>query len=113
MVDPRQGKRPFMASNEYDYSQGDGVHGVDDGSLVNFPVYSARSQHDMSVMVHALAQVIGNSSPSNTSAHLDNPSPNPTHVLHANQPQTIAFQRLEVPQGKTSIFLDYLIFDHY
>lgn len=93
-----------MASNEYhDYSQGDGVHGVDDGSLVNFPVYSARSQHDMSVMVHALAQVIGNSS-SNTSPHLDN-SPNPTHVLHANQPQTIAFQPLEVPQGKVLFFL--------
>ncbi|XP_057519007.1 ethylene-responsive transcription factor ERF114-like [Amaranthus tricolor] len=109
MVDPREGKRPTMAfsgddettremsgydeqyhQNIHYHSQDHGVYGVDDGSLVNFPVYSARSQYDMSAMVQALSQVIGNSS-SNTSAQVDDVV-NPTHIFHANQTQTISFQ---------------------
>ncbi|XP_010546103.2 PREDICTED: ethylene-responsive transcription factor ERF114 [Tarenaya hassleriana] len=51
-VDPRnQGKRPFRS----DESEKEGAE--DDENV--FPVFSARSQHDMRVMVSALTQVIG------------------------------------------------------
>lgn len=49
-VDPRHGKRP-LPSDEPEEKEEDHT----------FPVYSARSQQDMDVMVSALAQVIGSS----------------------------------------------------
>lgn len=48
MVDRRYGKRPF-SSNEWEEKED-----------INFPIYSARSQHDMSAMVSVLSQVISN-----------------------------------------------------
>ncbi|XP_021731943.1 ethylene-responsive transcription factor ERF114-like [Chenopodium quinoa] len=90
-----------IETNNYDYYQHHhgqgGSHGVDDGSLVNFPVYSARSQHDMSAMVQALSQVISNNNSTASQAHRDLAIP--TQIFHANQPQNINFQPLEANQG--------------
>ncbi|XP_010667007.2 ethylene-responsive transcription factor ERF114 [Beta vulgaris subsp. vulgaris] len=84
-----------ISGDEYHHHHG---HGVVDGGLVDFPVYSARSQHDMSAMVQALAQVIGNSSNQDTTSPAEN-HVTPTHILHANQPQNLNFQPLETGQG--------------
>lgn len=48
-MDRKHGKRPLL-SNEEEEKEEDHI----------FPIYSARSQQDMSVMVSALAQVISN-----------------------------------------------------
>lgn len=85
-----------ISSYEYYHSHGEGGHGVDDSSLANFPVYSARSQHDMSAMVQVLSQVINNTS-NNSGTAEDHAVP--TQIFHANQPQNLNFQSLEANQG--------------
>lgn len=61
-VDPRMyGKSPFG---------GDESEEKEDENL--FPVFSARSQHDMRVMVSALTQVIGNQQSSESMSPTDN-----------------------------------------
>ncbi|XP_031131894.1 ethylene-responsive transcription factor ERF114, partial [Ipomoea triloba] len=73
-VDRQHGKRPF-SSDEAEEKEGSTAESI-------FPVYSARSLHDMTAMVSALSQVIGNNNTTATS------QPNPT--LHGNSllPQT-------------------------
>ncbi|KAL2935544.1 hypothetical protein RDABS01_018662 [Bienertia sinuspersici] len=89
-----------VSGYEYDHSHYScgGGSGGDDGGLVNFPVYSARSQHDMSAMVQALSQVINNNDSSNISTQVDE-HVNSAHIFHANQPQNLNFQPLEAGQG--------------
>lgn len=57
MVDRRHGKRAF-SSNESDEKE--------DINESIFPIYSARSQYDMSAMVSVLSQVIGNTNNNNS-----------------------------------------------
>lgn len=60
-MDRRHGKRP-LPSDEPEEKEEDHT----------FPVYSARSQQDMDVMVSALAQVIGSSHNNSAQVH-ENP----------------------------------------
>lgn len=63
-VDRRHGKRPLPSDEAEEKEDQDHI----------FPVYSARSQQDMSAMVSALTQVIGNTD-KNPLHDLGNPSP--------------------------------------
>ncbi|TMW86811.1 hypothetical protein EJD97_020858 [Solanum chilense] len=69
MVDRRYGKRPF-SSNE-----------LEEKDDINFPIYSARSQHDMSAMVSVLSQVISNT---NNTTNISSSS-----SMHAIDPLTL------------------------
>ncbi|XP_019168833.1 PREDICTED: ethylene-responsive transcription factor ERF114-like, partial [Ipomoea nil] len=76
-VDRHHGKRPFSSDEPEEKESGGGATAE---SI--FPVYSARSLHDMTAMVSALSQVIGNN---NTSTATSQSNP-----LHGNSlmPQT-------------------------
>ncbi|XP_074316497.1 uncharacterized protein LOC141652796 [Silene latifolia] len=64
----------------------------DHGASLNFPVYSERSQHDMSAMVQALSQVIGSSSSVDDQQH-----------VIPNQPQNQTQQFSQYPQAITQV----------
>ena len=122
-MDPRHGKRPLLSSSDADESEenykrrDDEYHpryhyqqGGGDDSHLDFPVYSARSQDDMSAMVSALAQVIGNSSNVAAPDHGV-----PSQVLHANPHQDAQHhqysQLLGAGQGtKIKTLVQYVIY---
>ncbi|KAK6920441.1 AP2/ERF domain [Dillenia turbinata] len=60
--------------------------GDDQNEMMIFPVYSARSQQDMSVMVSALAQVIGSHNTATADHPLHHTIPNP-HQLLPTEPE--------------------------
>ncbi|KAK9684357.1 hypothetical protein RND81_10G204500 [Saponaria officinalis] len=72
----------------------DGRH----GPSLNFPVYSARSQHDMCAMVQALSQVIGSNSCGSSSSSTVDHQP---QILHGNLSQNQHFN--QYPQTNTGV----------
>ncbi|PHU00943.1 Ethylene-responsive transcription factor [Capsicum chinense] len=74
-VDRRHGKRPF-SSNESEEKED-----IDESI---FPIYSERSQHDMSAMVSVLSQVIGNTNNNNATTNISSLS-----SVHGINPLTL------------------------
>ncbi|KAL0342254.1 UNVERIFIED_CONTAM: Ethylene-responsive transcription factor [Sesamum calycinum] len=71
-VDPRHGKRPFSPNES---EEKEDVDRTEEQPLF-FPIYSARSQHDMSAMVAVLSQVLGRTG--------ENPPPPSEYSLHGS-----------------------------
>ncbi|KAK4436756.1 Ethylene-responsive transcription factor [Sesamum alatum] len=72
-VDPRHGKRPFSS---YESEEKEDAADRTEEQPLFFPIYSARSQQDMSAMVAVLSQVLGRTG--------ENPPPPSEYSLHGS-----------------------------
>ncbi|KAK6924604.1 AP2/ERF domain, partial [Dillenia turbinata] len=98
---PQQPDESRSKEEEEEEKQGGGD---DQNEMVIFPVYSARSQQDMSVMVSALAQVIGSQNTAAADRPLQRTIPNP-HQLQPPEPQEHGFSHIYcgVREGKEPV----------
>lgn len=98
-MDRRHGKRPlpFDESEEKSEQQQSSDDLQYNDNNMFFPVYSARSQQDMSAMVSALSQVIGNTSDHHLPVHpnllpsTDHDQPIQSHSVTDQQQQGIIY----------------------
>ncbi|KAJ8539254.1 hypothetical protein K7X08_013506 [Anisodus acutangulus] len=73
------GKRPFS------FNESEEKEDIEEDI---FPIYSARSQHDMSAMISVLSQVIGNTNITNNNTNISSSSVHGINPLTLAQPAT-------------------------
>ncbi|GMQ09496.1 hypothetical protein CsSME_00052855 [Camellia sinensis var. sinensis] len=85
-VDQRHGKRPLPSNESEKKAKEEDAEYEEDEDGHIFPIYSARSQHDLTTMVSALTQVIGNTNTTSQQTPLHH------HPFHASSQSTVADQ---------------------